>query len=106
MDPTFDELAVLRHAQDRVLEREGIPMVLALVSEVGDSPAAHDDEVRADGARLAEQIERFRSAVLSTARDGDMGAVASVLQAVSYADFGAFRAPLPEPAQPVMRQEV
>lgn len=100
------ELSVLREAQDRVLEREGIPMVLALVSEIGPPPTVSDEGVRSEGRRLAGEMDCYRAALLSQSRDGDMGCVASILQAVSYADFGVLSRRLPEPAQPVMRQEV
>lgn len=86
--PLDAELARLRECQDRVLEREGIPMVLALVSEVGEMPSAMSDDVRAEGTSLAQSMDRVRSAVLPTSRDDDMGCLISVLQSVSYTDFG------------------
>ena len=61
--PLDAELARLRECQDRVLEREGIPMVLALVSEVGEMPSAMSDDVRAEGTSLAQSMDRVRSAV-------------------------------------------
>lgn len=79
-------LALLRECQDRVLEREGIPMVLALVSEVGELPAAPDTE--AEGGSLAGRMDQLRLELAPSGRDSDMGQVINVLQAVSYADFG------------------
>ena len=63
------ELALLRECQDRVLEREGIPMVLALVSEVGVVPPAAEPAIVADGRRLAERMDQIGQAVAPTGRD-------------------------------------
>ena len=82
------ELALLRECQDRVLEREGIPMVLALVSEVATMPPAADASARADGAAIAASMDRFRAALVPGSRDDDMGCVITVLQVASYAEFG------------------
>lgn len=81
------ELALLRASQDRALEREGIPMVLTLVSEIGPMPDASQEWARAEGQALAAAMDRVRAAVLATSRDDDMGCLISVLQAVSYDDF-------------------
>ena len=89
-----DALALLRECQDRVLEREGIPMVLALVDEaagdrtqrpVPDASAMHE------GARLAALMDDLARELAPTGRDGDLGRVVMVLQALSYRDFGQGR---------------
>ena len=80
-------LAVLRSSQDRVLEREGIPMILALVSEIDTPPAATDDRTRAEGEWLAGTMDRYRTELVPSSRDDDLGCLISVLQAVSYDDF-------------------
>lgn len=82
------ELAALRECQDRVLEREGIPMLLTLVSEAGSMPDAADPAVQADGERLAVSLDRYRAALVPGSRDTDMGCLISVLQVASYDDFG------------------
>jgi hypothetical protein len=82
------ELALLRESQDRVLEREGIPMVLALVSEVEPIPEPAQPSVRSDGERLAGSMEHFRTSLLNCSRDDDMGCLTTVLTVASYADFG------------------
>ncbi|WP_194906535.1 hypothetical protein [Quadrisphaera sp. INWT6] len=79
-------LALLREAQDRALESEGIPMVLALLDHrvgTGAERAAH-----AEGQRLAAAMDDVRGALLPGHRGSDLGATTAVLQAVSYADFG------------------
>lgn len=81
-------LGLLRQAQDRAFEREGVPMVLALVSEVAAVPATQDPAVRADGERLGGLLKDLKGQLLPTARADDMGCVISVLQAASYSDFG------------------
>ena len=76
----------LRRAQDRDYAAEGIPMVLALVSEVDPIPDP-DAAVVAHGAALAGELDRYRTALAPRQRDGDLGITGSVLQAVAYADF-------------------
>ena len=88
------ELALLRECHDRAMEREGIPMVLALVSEVEPIPPVSDAGTLADGGRLAQSMDRVRSALAPSGRDDDMGHVITVLQATSYADFGQSEARL------------
>ena len=86
-EPT-DELALLREAQDRRLESEGIPMVLTLVSEVGAMPDTASQDVRGDGQRLAGRLARYREALIPTSRDTDMGCLITALVVASYSDFG------------------
>lgn len=100
------ELATLRACQDRLLEREGIPMVLALVSEVGPVPAAQSDAVRADGERIAGCMDFYRAALLPGMRDGDNGCLISVMQAVAYLDFAGPGGELPASAIEQPRNEV
>ena len=84
-----DALALLRESQDRVLEREGIPMVLALFDET--APTTTPPAGRATGAELAMLMDDLARALAPTGRDGDMGRVITVLQAASYLDFGQGR---------------
>jgi hypothetical protein len=76
----------LRRAQDRDYAAEGIPMVLALVSEVDPIPDPTAG-VAEQGAALAAELDRYRDRLAPRQRDGDLGVTASVLQAVAYADF-------------------
>ena len=80
-------LETLRASQDRMLDREGIPMVLALVSEVGSVPAAQDERCRAEGERLAGSMDRFRAELIPSMQEDDNGCLISVLVATSFADF-------------------
>ena len=82
------QLALLRESQDRVLEREGIPMLLTLVSETGPMPPVADSAVRADGARIAAAMDGYRAGLVPGSRDSDMGCLISVLQVTSYDEFG------------------
>jgi hypothetical protein len=79
-------LETLRASQDRMLEREGIPMVLALVSEVGSMPTVAGDAVRAEGERLARSMDRFRDQLIPSMREEDNGCLISLLVATSYED--------------------
>jgi hypothetical protein len=102
-------LRTLRASQDRVLEREGIPMVLALVNEGGPMPAVGSEAVRAEGERLAAAMDRFREELVPSMREEDNGCLISVLVATSYEDFEALDdAPvqLPEAAAVQPRKEI
>lgn len=88
-------LRALRDAQDRALEAEGIPMVLALLDHRAGvaAPAAQDGGTRAEGERLAAALDEVRETLLPGHRASDLGATTAALQAVSYADFGSVPAP-------------
>jgi hypothetical protein len=86
-----DEFAALVSAQDRQLEREGIPMYLALVSETAQAVPSPPAARVAEGRALADSLERFRQAVAPNQRDDDHGVYISIMQAVSYCDFDASR---------------
>ncbi|SHF55023.1 hypothetical protein SAMN05443575_0269 [Jatrophihabitans endophyticus] len=84
-------LDVLRECQDREFSSDGIPMLLALVDERGAVPGAGPvpaPGTAATGAALARTFDAYRRALTPSAREGDMGCVISVLQAVAYDDFG------------------
>jgi hypothetical protein len=85
------EFADLIAAQDRRLEREGIPMYLALVSEVGTDVPTPPPACVKSGRRVAEALDRFRAAMAPSQRDDDQGVYISVMQAVSYYEFDASR---------------
>jgi hypothetical protein len=78
---------VLRRSQDRPDDRDGIPMVLALVSEVATMSEVGDQATRSDGARIAQTMERLRADLAPLSRDDDMGVLISVLRAASYVDM-------------------
>ncbi len=84
------EFTSLIAAQDRRLEREGIPMYLVLVSEVAEVPAPPAACV-ASGRQVAGALDRFRTAMAPTQRDDDHGVYISVMQAVSHCEFDASR---------------
>lgn len=87
---TSQHLAALRGSQDRSLDREGIPMVLALVSETAEPlPEVTDADVLADGARLAELATATWQGVAAQQRDDDMEVVVTVLHAAAFAEFDA-----------------
>jgi hypothetical protein len=86
-----DEFAALVSAQDRRLEREGIPMYLALVSETAQAVPSPSVARVAEGRTLADSLERFRQAVAPNQRNDDHGVYISIMQAVSYCDFDASR---------------
>lgn len=87
--PTPDQLAALRGSQDRALEREGIPMLLALVCESGTPPVVTDPQVRATGERLAAVAGDYWQNLAATQPGDDMGIVMTVMHAVAYDEFNA-----------------
>jgi hypothetical protein len=84
---TLDSLTTVRRSEDRQDEREGIPMVLALVSEVGAPPHALDPDAMRAGARIAGELDALRSELAPTQRDDDMGCVQVLLRAAAFEDF-------------------
>ena len=83
-------LAALRRSQDRSLNREGIPMVLALVSETSQPlPEVTDAGTLADGARIADLARQTWAGVAAHQRDDDMEVVVTVLHAMAFAEFDA-----------------
>lgn len=90
---TDPHLAALRGSQDRSLDREGIPMVLALVSETDQPlPEVTDAEALADGQRIADRATAQWQGVAAQQRDDDMEVVVTVLHAMAFAEFDAGRA--------------
>lgn len=86
-------LRALREAQDRALEAEGIPMVLALLDHRAGGAAPAVPTSPGEGERLAAALDEVREALLPGHRGSDLGATTAALQAVSYADFGRVPAP-------------
>ncbi|GGM07137.1 hypothetical protein [Nakamurella endophytica] len=84
--PAGAALQAVRGSQDRDYAAEGIPMLLALVSEVEPIPDPVE-AVRLDGRGLAEAVEQDRQAVAPTRRDADLGITGSLLQARAFRDL-------------------
>jgi len=81
---------LLRECHTRRLDREGIPMVLALVDERGTLPPARDEQSRADGARYADLLGRYTDALVPPPqfRPDDEGGLITAMQVLAYAHFG------------------
>lgn len=82
-----DSLTTLRRSEDRQDAREGIPMVLALVSEVGEMPRVLDPDVVREGERVVAGLDTLRADLAPAQRDDDMGCVLTLLRAASFEDF-------------------
>jgi hypothetical protein len=94
---------LLRACHSRRLDREGIPMVIALQDEREAMPAITDRRMRADGEQFAELLDEYADLLTpSTAfRPGDEGALITVLQVLAYAHFEVSEPSKPQPgAQP------
>lgn len=89
--PTVAEArALLRECHTRRLDREGIPMVLALVDERGDSFAvAEGAGSRAEGARYAELLADYTELLTppDVFREDDEGGVITAMQVLAYRHF-------------------
>ncbi|MFD7987009.1 hypothetical protein ACFV4M_27025 [Kitasatospora indigofera] len=83
--PVADARAVLDACNERVLEREGIPMFLAFQFD-GAGPAA-DEPALAEGAALAPLIAHYRETLSPGCADDDQAALIDVLQVMAIAHF-------------------
>ncbi len=84
-EPVADPRQVLTDAGERALEREGIPMFLALQS-VEPRPA-REEPVRAEGAGLAALLGHYRMALAPEAADDAEPALIDVLQVMAVSHF-------------------
>ena len=83
---------LLRACHDRRLEREGIPMVLALVDErPGRTLAiAPDAEARTEGAAYADLLADYTRILTppTVLDEGDEGGLITAMQVLAYEHFG------------------
>ncbi|MYT69180.1 MULTISPECIES: hypothetical protein [unclassified Streptomyces] len=81
-EPVPDPRALLTELGERVLEREGIPMFLAL-----QVPARDNEQTRADaeGEELAGLLRHYRGALVPEAGDDSEPALIEVLQVMGAA---------------------
>lgn len=84
LTPHPDPGTILAENERRALEREGIPMFLALEDLRGPSTPAAD---RAEGPALADLTGRYASVVRPEAADDDLAALASVVTVVARVHF-------------------
>ena len=82
MTPEEAELAYA----GRLLDRQGIAMVLALVDEAGPDAAVEDEAVVADGVAQAGLLAEYRAALRPDAPDDDATAVQDVIAVFAHAD--------------------
>lgn len=90
LDAVDDPVAVQARCDAKVLQREGVPMVLAL-EDVTSPPSDHPgpagpaEATLALGERLADRVEAYRAVLRPQAADDDYWAVHDVLVVVSDA---------------------
>ncbi|MGW7072591.1 hypothetical protein ACWGII_29700 [Streptomyces sp. NPDC054855] len=78
--PHPDPRAVLAECEQRALEREGIPMFLALEDlTTGSIPPVTDAAALAEGPQLAALTTTYRQQLKPEAEDADLAALASVI---------------------------
>lgn len=93
--PTPEEArTLLRECHSRRLDREGIPMVLALVDERRPITIAQDALSRAEGGRYAELLEAYTELLTPTSvfAEDDEGGVITAMQVLAYHHFEPERA--------------
>lgn len=80
---------LLRACHTRRLDREGIPMVLALVDERGDLPPRSDEQSHVDGRRYADLLGAYGDILVPepTFRPTDEGVLITALQVLAAAHF-------------------
>ncbi|MGW2339527.1 hypothetical protein [Streptomyces sp. NPDC001661] len=95
-EPVPDPGALLTELGERVLEREGIPMFLALQDFSRDSDRPQEqDPADAEGEELADLLRHYRATLAPEAADGNEPALIEVLQIMGAAHF----TPQPSAAQ-------
>ena len=80
---------ILRACHERRLDREGVPMFLALVDERRPTAPSTSAMVRAEGAVQADLLGRYAELLTPEPyfRQDDEGTLITALQALSYAHF-------------------
>lgn len=80
---------LLRACHSRRLDREGIPMVLALVDERRPTTPSADERARADGAAYADLLGSYAEILVPDGvfRPTDEGGLITALQVLAFAHF-------------------
>jgi hypothetical protein len=79
MTPVDDPRAAAAECERRALEREGIPVVLALLDERPDPVRCVDEAAIAEGNRFAALFDTYRAALAPDADEHDAAALYSVV---------------------------
>jgi hypothetical protein len=77
--PHPDPQSVLADCEQRALEREGIPMFLALEDLTGTMSPVTDAAATAEGPHLATLTATYRQQLKPGTEDGNLAALASVI---------------------------
>ncbi|HEX4812258.1 MAG TPA: hypothetical protein VFV66_05845 [Nonomuraea sp.] len=85
--PHPDAAGVLADCEQRALEREGIPMFLALEDLTGGLPAVRDERALAEGPELARLTGHYQELLRPEAGDDDLKSLASVITVLARAHF-------------------
>ncbi|MEO3890813.1 hypothetical protein [Nonomuraea sp. B5E05] len=86
--PHPDPAGVLADNRQRALEREGIPMFLALEDLTGSPvPPVGDAAVLAEGAELDGLLGHYAERLAPGAADDDLGELSSVITVLARAHF-------------------
>lgn len=83
--PVADPRAYLTTLRERVLEREGIPMFLALQQPAATAPGPAPTAGSTEGEELADLLRHYREALAPDAADDAEPALIDVLQVMGAA---------------------
>lgn len=84
LTPVDDPVAAAIDSQRLALEREGIPVVLALEDRRDPPLVVRDKVARADGAALAELARRYCEAFFVNTTDDDPDALYTTLSVIGH----------------------
>ncbi|WP_407562862.1 hypothetical protein [Streptomyces sp. 184] len=86
-EPHPDPEGVLADCDRRALEREGIPMFLALEDLTGALPPVREQDALREGPELAALNRAYADRLRPGAPDDDLAALASVLTVLARTHF-------------------
>lgn len=84
MTPVDDPVAAATACQNLALEREGIPVVLALDDLRGTAPEVSEDAARADGVALAALARAYSERFFVNTTDDDAEALYTTLSVIGH----------------------
>ena len=86
-----DAVTAAIECERRALEREGVPVLLALEDLRSAPVQPRDEAAQAHGARFARLLDRYAAELAPDARDGDARALYSVLAVIGYCHVSGAR---------------
>ncbi len=88
LDPVPDVAAVAEDCARREVEREGVPVVLALLDRRPAPVDVQDERALAEGPRFADLLARYAQELVPGADDDDQAALYLVVEVLGRAHVG------------------